>query len=132
MRVRFLIWFLFLSCTRAISSSGLHRNFSSEQRGLNSSKTNMHTQKAFENYGSIKEAIKLRREDEKSNNEEKYELSYDSMNKAQRGRGATGSANVNHHPRRSINSATPLLSWISTLCVSLTLMLVFSFHIKVL
>ncbi|CAL0325905.1 unnamed protein product [Lupinus luteus] len=126
MRLRFFIWFLFLSCTHAISISGLHTNLT-----LNSSKRNMQTQQSIEYYRSIKEAVKLHKKDEESNKVEKHELSCDTIIKAQRGKGVYGGVNVNHRPRRHTNSATPLLSLISTVCLSLTLMLVFSFHVRV-
>ncbi|OIW08890.1 hypothetical protein TanjilG_05865 [Lupinus angustifolius] len=116
MRVRFVIWFLFLSCTHAIS----------EQKDLNISKSSMQNEQSAEHYRSIEEAIKLHKKDE-----EKHELCCDTITKAQRGKGVSGGINVNHRHRRPTNSATtPLLSWISTVCVSLTLTLVFSFHVR--
>ncbi|KAK7255090.1 hypothetical protein RIF29_28493 [Crotalaria pallida] len=134
MRLRFLSWFLFLSCTIAISTSVFHRNLSSsEQRVLNSSNSNMQTRQPFDNYGSKEEAFnKLHKKDEESNNEEKSELSCDTIEKALRGKGVTGGGNVNHHPRHSRNSPAPLLSSSSTVRISLTLMLVYSFHAGVL
>ncbi|KAF1865707.1 hypothetical protein Lal_00021706 [Lupinus albus] len=132
MRLRFVIWFLFLSYTHAISISGLHTNLTLEQKHLNISKSsNMQTQQSFEK--RIKEAIKLQKKDEENNIEEKHELSCDTITKSQRGKGASRGVNANHQPRRSTNSATPLLSWISTVCIiTITLILVFSFNVRVL
>lgn len=115
MRVRFLTCFIFVLCTQAIPSLCFHANFSSdsEHKALNLSNTNIQTNQPLGNYGSIKKAIR----------EEDEEIKYDSIKKAQRGKGSTGGANANNRPgpRRSVNSAPLLLPWISTLCVSLSL-----------
>ncbi|TKY48003.1 hypothetical protein E2542_SST25417 [Spatholobus suberectus] len=122
MGIRFLTWFLFVSCIQAISSSDFHRNFSSEQTVGNPSKSNIvQTRESLEKYGIIKEALRL---DTKV--EDKYDLSHGS--KTQRGRGAYGGADVNHHPGH--NSAASLLPCISTLSVGLTLILLFSFYLR--
>jgi len=74
----------------------------------------------------------LHGEDKKYIKEEKFERAYDSIKKA-RGKGANGGANDNRsEPRRSASSTPSMLSWISTVCVSLVLILVFSFHTKLL
>ncbi|KAL5072341.1 hypothetical protein RYX36_011325 [Vicia faba] len=109
MRVRFLTCFIIVLCTQAISTLGLHQNFRSQQRGLNSSNSDIQTKQPISNvgnYGSIKE--------------EKFEQAYDLIKKANRGKGTTGAANVNDRsePRRSKNSASSMLSWISTVCVN--------------
>lgn len=127
MRVRFLTCFIAVLCTQAISILG----FSSEHRALNSSNTSIQTkQPTSKYYGSIKEGIKLHREDKKYIKEEKFERAYDSIKKA-RGKGANGGANDNRsEPRRSRSSAQSIsmLSWISTVCVSFVL----TFHAKLL
>ncbi|KAI5392319.1 hypothetical protein KIW84_076922 [Lathyrus oleraceus] len=121
MRVRFLTCFIIIICTQAISISGLHQNFSSQQRGLNSSNSNIQTKQPISrNYGSIKE--------------EKFEQAYESIKRSHRGKGARGGGYINDRsePRRSRNSAPSILSRISTVCVSFVLIFVFFFHAKLL
>ncbi|XP_057733291.1 uncharacterized protein LOC130948549 [Arachis stenosperma] len=130
MRIQFLItWFLFVSYSQAISNSGLHTSSIAEKKGLNSSTTIVQTQQPFENYGSIKETMLFHSKDE-----EKQELSHASVKRAAHsGRGANGgSSDVDRHHRSSASSTASLLPWSSRFCVSMTLILMSFFHVKLL
>ncbi|KAK2432324.1 hypothetical protein QL285_017726 [Trifolium repens] len=123
MRVRFVACFIIVLCTQAISSLSLHGNFSLEQRSLNLSNSNMQRKQPIStagNYGNIKEG--------------KFERGNFSIRRAHKGKGAKGGSNVNYRPdpRRSRNSAPSLIPWISNVCISFVLVLVFSFHTKLL
>ncbi|CAJ2656432.1 unnamed protein product [Trifolium pratense] len=123
MRLRFLACFIIVLCTQAISSFCLNGNFSSEQRSLNSSNSNMQRKQPIStvgNYGNIKE--------------EKFERDHLSIRRAHKGKGTKGGSNVNNRPdsHRSRNSAPSLIPWISNVCISFVLVLFFSFHAKLL
>lgn len=135
MRIRYLTCFIIVFFTQVISIFGLHGNFSSEQKGLNSSNNNIQTKQSISRtYENIKDGIKFHKKGEQYNKEEKFEQDYELIKKANRGKGGNGGANVNYRsdPRRSRKSASSFLSRISTVCVSFVLLLVFSFHAKLL
>ncbi|XP_020232212.1 uncharacterized protein LOC109812632 [Cajanus cajan] len=109
MGIGVLTWFVFVSCIQAISSS--------EHIVANANPSKSHNVKTqdlvvVEKYGITKEA------------HTKIDLSHGS--RTQRGKGAYGGADVNHHPTH--NSASSSLPCISTLSAGLTLILLCSFY----
>ncbi|KAL5152701.1 hypothetical protein HKD37_13G038766 [Glycine soja] len=105
MAIRFLTWFLFVSCIQAISSS--------EQTLANANPSNSKTNivHPVDKYGII--------------TEDKHDLSYGS--RTRRGHGAYGGQDVNHRP--SHNSATSFLPCISTLSLALASILLLPFYL---